>query len=399
MGLIGSPLGNALSAAAKVGAQTYLEDMQQKRQENLYRFQDQLATEREGRAEERALAKEGRDNQALLEREKRNEESMIAREGRQSAQGRSDKLWELEQTKGALPVAINGDGMILNALETEKAKAKGEKLTYVNLEKLKDQELARRLTEAQIIKTTKPDVYDEIRAETARERIEASREKTKQEALAKNITSATRILKEASSLPEGSADQSNSYAAYNALAKKSGLPQAVQVEESLPGKEHWYGNEPDKKMKVWKMGEVLSDDTSGETDAKAPKTVRLNNPGALMGKDGQMRVFATKQEGEEALRADLVAKFTGKSAHIQLPITPAKLAEVWSPADAKGNSKEKTDNYAKDLAAQYGVGVNDVVSYSPEVINKTMGVVANREAGQPWRWSANEKPISKYWKN
>lgn len=103
-------------------------------------------------------------------------------------------------------------------------------------------------------------------------------------------------------------------------------------------------------------------DKVAPSNANTPVSVRNNNPGNLVDpKTGKIKVFDTPEEGEAALDADVEAKLGGKSAAFKtrfgdLPVTPARLAEVWSPAAAQGNSAVSTANYGAAIAKELGIG-------------------------------------------
>ena len=117
-----------------------------------------------------------------------------------------------------------------------------------------------------------------------------------------------------------------------------------------------------------------------------PVSVRNNNPGNLVDpKTGQFRVFDTPEEGEAALDADVEAKLSGNSAAYKQrfgnqPITPERLAEVWSPAGAKGNSAESTKNYSIAIAKELGINPGDVIPNTPEAIEAVKRAITKFEA-------------------
>ena len=121
--------------------------------------------------------------------------------------------------------------------------------------------------------------------------------------------------------------------------------------------------------------------------AAEPKSVRFNNPGALVGKDGQIRVFRTPEEGEAALVRDLQVKLSGQSDSYKRrfgdqPLTPATLAETWAPADAPGNSPASTANYAAHMAKTLGISVNDTIPNTPESLQGLKKAITQFESGR-----------------
>lgn len=121
--------------------------------------------------------------------------------------------------------------------------------------------------------------------------------------------------------------------------------------------------------------------------SNVPVSVRNNNPGNLVDpKTGKFRVFDTPEEGEAALDADVEAKLSGNSpAYKQrfgnLPITSERLAEVWSPSDAIGNSRESTRNYGIEIAKELGIKPGDTIPNTPEAIEAVKRAITRVEAG------------------
>jgi len=133
--------------------------------------------------------------------------------------------------------------------------------------------------------------------------------------------------------------------------------------------------------------------TAGTTAAapaaktNAPLSVRNNNPGNLIDpKTGEFRKFATPEEGQTALEADLNLKISGNSPAYKArfgdtPITPATLAETWSPAKAAGNSAASTTNYGKFIANALGILPNEPIPNTPEAKAKVAQAIAQFERG------------------
>ena len=100
---------------------------------------------------------------------------------------------------------------------------------------------------------------------------------------------------------------------------------------------------------------------------KVPKTVRYNNPLALWDtKTNDLRKYDTYEEGKAAGQRDLDIKLAGKSAifNSRFPdgiVTPERLAEVWSPAAAKRNSKVATEAYGRYIANYLGIKPTDPI--------------------------------------
>jgi hypothetical protein len=119
----------------------------------------------------------------------------------------------------------------------------------------------------------------------------------------------------------------------------------------------------------------------------APVSVRKNNPLNVVDTNtGEIKTFDTPGAGSIAGYADLVKKLSGSSVAYKrrfgdAPITPARLAEVWSPALAKGNTPESTANYAKVIASAAGISPEDTIDPTPETINRIYQAMAGFEAG------------------
>jgi hypothetical protein len=126
--------------------------------------------------------------------------------------------------------------------------------------------------------------------------------------------------------------------------------------------------------------------TDTATGDKRPLSQRNNNPGNITDSSGKIRKFDSLAEGEAALDKEIGTKLSGNSAAYKrqfkdLPITPARFAQVWSPADAPGNSAESTGNYAKYIAAKLGIPANQKIEDTPENREKIKQAVTEFEAG------------------
>jgi hypothetical protein len=142
-----------------------------------------------------------------------------------------------------------------------------------------------------------------------------------------------------------------------------------------------------KRYKDLGFGEYITEPTRQSSDANVPVSVRKNNPGNIVDqKTGEIKTYATREEGERALEEDLVGKLTGqsqayKSRFGDQPITPARLAETWAPGNAKGNTPESTANYGKFIAKALNVGPNEPIEYTPENLGKIKAAITQFEAG------------------
>lgn len=117
-----------------------------------------------------------------------------------------------------------------------------------------------------------------------------------------------------------------------------------------------------------------------------PISVRNNNPGNMVGANGQFQQFPTPQAGQDAMLNDLNLKLNGQSPAYKArfgdaPVTPLTLAETWSPAGAKGNSPESTANYAKKIAADLGIPPNAPIPRDPATVGRLQQSMAQFEAG------------------
>lgn len=126
--------------------------------------------------------------------------------------------------------------------------------------------------------------------------------------------------------------------------------------------------------------------TTKAPGAEAPLSVRNNNPGNLVDEKGQFRKFATPQEGEKALEEDLRGKLQGQSPAYKAkfgeqPVTPARLAETWAPADAIGNSTASTTAYGKHIASRLGIKETDTIPNTPEALKAVKQAITEFEAG------------------
>ena len=127
--------------------------------------------------------------------------------------------------------------------------------------------------------------------------------------------------------------------------------------------------------------------TAPALQQNVPVSVRNNNPGNLVDpKTGEIRKFATPEEGDKAMEDDLKGKLSGASEAYKArfgnaPVTPATLAETWSPAAAKGNSPEATANYGKYIAKSLGIDTSQPIPNTPEALGKVKAAIRQFEAG------------------
>ncbi len=410
MGLIGSALGNAIGAAAKVGAQTYLEDMQQKRQENLARFQEEISIAREDRAEERALSREDRQYQRSLEQEARAEQSLIAREER----GLSMRGDERAQIRAETPIAIDRDtGEELNAQQVKNRRESGAagNLVFPKIEdinnKAADDEYRKALNAYRLGVLSSKDApkpmteyqqmqlkgsfdtkfnaglkgVDENTAQAARDIAERMSDLThNQDGLP--LVSGARVASQSLSMARQAMNNAK-------IATDKRVKDEVAKEPDATSwgfKDSGYIAKRRKEIQAEELGKAIESikmpERAAERRSDSPKTDRLNNPGAVVDLNtGEIKDFATREEGEKALRADLAVKFSGRSNKLKGPLTPANLAETWSPAREKGNSFEKTANYGKFIAKAVGVGVDDVIPDTPENREEVARAITAFEAG------------------
>jgi hypothetical protein len=130
--------------------------------------------------------------------------------------------------------------------------------------------------------------------------------------------------------------------------------------------------------------------TVAGVEADQPLSVRNNNPGNLKDpKTGELRVFATPQEGQKALEDDLQGKISGQSPALKQRfgdtggfVSPAMLAEAWSPSTAAGNTPESTINYGAHIAAKLGIDPTAKIPNTPEARAAVAQGIKEFESGQ-----------------
>jgi hypothetical protein len=118
----------------------------------------------------------------------------------------------------------------------------------------------------------------------------------------------------------------------------------------------------------------------------APLSIRNNNPGNLVAPSGQFQQFPTPEAGNTALINDLTLKLSGQSPAYKArfgdaPVTPARLAEVWSPAGAQGNSPESTKNYGNYIAQKLNISPNAPIPNNPQALARVAEGIAEFEVG------------------
>ena len=156
-----------------------------------------------------------------------------------------------------------------------------------------------------------------------------------------------------------------------------------------------YGVLPGDKNRITTRGVETGAGTAG-----APISVRQNNPLNLTDpKTGKIRSFDTPEQGREAGLKDLQSKIAGTSEAYKAkfgnqPVTPERLAETWSPANAKGNSKESTANYAKAIADAAGIDVNQPIENTTQTRDKVFNAMASFEAGAYKQPTATKEPVT-----
>jgi hypothetical protein len=130
--------------------------------------------------------------------------------------------------------------------------------------------------------------------------------------------------------------------------------------------------------------------TVAGAEAAQPLSVRNNNPGNLKDpKTGELRTFATPQEGQKALEDDVQGKLSGQSPALKQRygdtggfVSPAMLAEAWSPSTAQGNTPESTINYGKYIAAKLGIDPTAQIPSTPEARAAVAQGIKEFESGQ-----------------
>lgn len=124
-------------------------------------------------------------------------------------------------------------------------------------------------------------------------------------------------------------------------------------------------------------------------ESTQPMSVRNNNPGNIKDpKTGEFMKFNTLEEGQKALDDDLRLKLSGQSPAVKQRfgdvnmITPAMLAETWSPATAQGNTPESTINYAKAIANKLGIDPTSPIPNTDQARKLTAQAITEFESGQ-----------------
>lgn len=124
-------------------------------------------------------------------------------------------------------------------------------------------------------------------------------------------------------------------------------------------------------------------------ESTQPMSVRNNNPGNIKDpKTGEFMKFKTLEEGQKALDDDLRLKLSGESPAVKQRfgdvkiITPAMLAEVWSPATAQGNTPESTINYAKSIASSLGIDPTSPIPNTEQARKTVARAITEFESGQ-----------------
>ena len=130
--------------------------------------------------------------------------------------------------------------------------------------------------------------------------------------------------------------------------------------------------------------------TVAGAEAAQPLSVRNNNPGNLKDlKTGELRTFATPQEGQKALEDDVQGKLSGQSPALKQRygdtggfLSPSMLAEAWSPSTAQGNSPESTINYGKHIASKLNIDPTVQIPNTPEAKATVAQAIKEFESGQ-----------------
>src|ERR1700677_3617481 len=104
-----------------------------------------------------------------------------------------------------------------------------------------------------------------------------------------------------------------------------------------------------------------------------PAPLRNNNPGALMGKDGQLQKFPTVQAGMQALDSNLQS-YGNKGIN-----TVQDIVSKWAPASA-GND---TASYVKDVSQRMGVDPSQPLNMQDPTVRASLGrAIAVHENGR-----------------
>lgn len=124
-------------------------------------------------------------------------------------------------------------------------------------------------------------------------------------------------------------------------------------------------------------------DSLDSSNPNSPRNKRNNNPGNLMyagqkgatGKDADgFAIFPDAKTGSAAMDAQL--KSYGKDGRD----TVESIINKWSPANGKGNSRESTDAYIKNISGKMGVKPGDHLGMDdPKVRARLAGLMAGHE--------------------
>ncbi len=151
------------------------------------------------------------------------------------------------------------------------------------------------------------------------------------------------------------------------------------------------------------QGSINTANAPSAAAPNAPMSVRNNNPGNIVDPaTGNIKTFATPAEGDAALEADLKLKLSGQSPAVKERfgpqvgnfMSPALLAETWSPSTAKGNTPESTQNYGKSIAGALGIEPTSQIPNTPESLAKAKAAIAKFEAGAYPSAAAATTPVT-----
>jgi hypothetical protein len=160
--------------------------------------------------------------------------------------------------------------------------------------------------------------------------------------------------------------------------------------------------EADLVREVTRLGDPDALQAIGRRGGRAPLSVRNNNPGALRSASGgDIREFATENEGWAAFDRQLQRYANGEGVAGRPRVTVADIVTKWAPArvgnehlspgelrrigrtGGADNTTEQQRNYIAFVAQQLGVDPNEQLPMQdPAFRQRLMGAMASFEAGQ-----------------
>jgi hypothetical protein len=112
------------------------------------------------------------------------------------------------------------------------------------------------------------------------------------------------------------------------------------------------------------------------SEVKKPLTIRSNNPGAIMGTDGKIVVYATADKGVEAMMK-LLKSYVDRGYN-----TITKIISRWAPSSAGNN----TNSYISFVSSRSGIQQDTLIDVSNRVnyLPRIAYYMHIMEAGYAW---------------